>query len=262
MTLVSIGDQVAEGTWRFHSRFKRAANFTQGDRLVSVVDETIGAGPLNIVLRDFAAGETQTPLNISPSRVVFDGRKFPFTSRHRYCSTLDCQTGSRFRDSLPLFAELLAKTSPPKSLAFLLDDTRLGHFRSGFERAFVEHVKRSVNQIFHGDRLTGVRTLSGSGIGLTPSGDDFIAGHFIGLKLRGETADDAFEAARSNNIFSNTFLDLARQGRLFGRMKNLILALMHGSEAAVRECTERLFAVGGTSGADLGTGFYMTVRAS
>jgi hypothetical protein len=262
MTIVSIGDQVQEGTYPFHSRFKRAVNFMQGNRLVSVVDETVGAGPLNIVLDDFDAGETQSSLEISRSRVVFDGRKFPFTARHRYCSTLTCRIGSRFRGNLPVFEELLARTSPPRSLAFLLDDTRMMHFRSGFEEKFAEHVKRSVSQIFHSDRLTGVRMLSGCGIGLTPSGDDFIAGHLIGLNLRGETGDDVFEAAQSNNIFSNTFLDLARRGHLFGRMKNLIMSMMDGSEDVVRECTEKLFAVGGTSGADLGTGFYMTVRAS
>ncbi len=262
MMLVSIGDQIAAGTCRFHSRFKRAVNFTQGDRLVSVVDKTIGPGPLNIVLRDFDAGESRTHLKISHGQVTFEGRKFPFASRHRYCSTLDCQISSRFRGNLPVFEELLAKTSPPKSLAFLLDDTRMVHFRSGFEENFAEQVKFSVHQIFHGDRLHGVRTLAGCGIGLTPSGDDFIAGHLIGLNLRGETARQVFEAARSNNIFSNTFLDLAQQGRLFGRMKNLIMSMMDGSEEIVRECTERLFAVGGTSGADLGTGFYMTMRAS
>lgn len=262
MTLVSIGDQVAEGTWRFHSRFKRAVNFTQGDRLVSIVDEAIGAGPLNIVLGGFDAGETQAPLEVSRGRVVFEGRKFPFTPRHQYCSTLDCETGPRFRGNLPLFGELLKTTAHPQSLAFLLDDARVHNFRSGFEQKFAEQVKRSVNQIFHGDRLAGVRTLSGCGLGLTPSGDDFIAGHLIGLNLRGEKAHGVFEAARSDNVFSNTFLDLAQQGRLFGRMKNLILALMQDGQEAVRECTERLFAVGGTSGADLGTGFYMTVRAS
>ena len=70
---------------------------------------------------------------------------------------------------------------------------------------------------------------------------------------------EVFEAARSDNVFCNTFLDLARQGRVFGRMKDLVLALMHGSETAVRQATRRLFLVGGSSGADLGTGFYMTV---
>lgn len=262
MTLVSIGDQVAEGTCRFHSRFKRAVNFTQGDRLVSIVDEAIGDGPLNIVIRDFDAGQTQNPLEISAEEIAFEGRQFPFTPRHRYCSTLDGKLGPRFHDNLAFFGELLTKTSHPKSLAFLLDARRTENLHSGFERMLAAQVKRSVDEIFHGDRLNGVRTLCGCGIGLTPSGDDFIAGHLIGLNVRGETADEVFEAARSNNIFSNTFLDLARQGQLFGRMKNLILALMHGSQEAVRECTERLFAVGETSGADLGTGFYMTVRAS
>jgi hypothetical protein len=259
MTLISIGDQIQEGTYRFHSRFKRVVNFTQGDRLLAVVDETVGPGPLNIVLRDFDAGETRTLLDISPGRVIFEGREFPFAWRHRYCSTLDCRTGPRFQGNLPIFRELLAKTSHPKSLAFLLDDTRVQDFRSGFEQTLVERVKRGVNQIFHGDRLNGVRMLRGCGIGLTPSGDDFIAGHLIGLNLRGEAADEVFEAARSDNVFSNTFLDLARQGRLFGRMKDLILALMRGREMAVREATRRLFLVGGSSGADLGTGFYMTV---
>jgi Protein of unknown function (DUF2877) len=260
MRLVSIGDRVAAGIYPFHSRFNRAVNFVQDGRLVSVVAEEVGDGPLSIVLRDFDAGVTEDPLEISADQVLFDGCEFPFTPRHRYCSMLESQNGPRLRSNLAMFEELLAETSPPNSLAFLIDDARLSRFRSGFEQKFVEQVKRSVHQIFHGDRLAGVRKLGGCGIGLTPSGDDFIAGHLIALNLRGETANDVFEAARSNNIFSNTFLDLARQGRLFGRMKNLILALTHGSKMAVRECTEKLFAVGGTSGADLGTGFYLTMN--
>jgi hypothetical protein len=253
MTLVSIGDLVEEGTYPFHSRFNRAVNFTQGVRLISVVDETIGDGPLNIVLRNFDPGRSGAPLQIFAEEITFEGRKYSIASR--YSSEIPGEP--RY---LSMFKRLLITTAPPKSLAFLLDETRVQNFQTGFERKFVEHVKLGVDEIFHGDRLTGVRALRGCGLGLTPSGDDFIAGHLIGLHLRGETADDVFEAARSDNIFSNTFLDLARQGRLFGRLKNLILALMHGGEKAVRETTTKLFAVGGTSGADLATGFYMTVR--
>ena len=125
MTLISIGDQVQDGTFQFHSRFHRAVNFKQGDRLVSAVDKTVGPGPLNIVLRDFNAGVSEIPLEISPGTVIFNGREYPFTSRHRYCSTLHCRTGPRFGRNLPIFGELLANTSHPKSLAFLIDDTRL-----------------------------------------------------------------------------------------------------------------------------------------
>jgi hypothetical protein len=245
---MTIGDLVEEGTYPFHSRFKRAVNFSQGDRLISVVDETIGNGPLNIVLRDFYAGYSRAPLQNFGDEFIFEGRKYPITALY----------SSVIPGKLPNLSQFDITTAPPKSLAFLLDETRVRNFRTGFERKFVEHVKRSVHQIFHGDRLAGIRQLKGTGIGLTPSGDDFIAGHLIGLNLRGEPTDGVFDAARSGNIFSYTFLDLARQGRVFGRMKNLILALRSGCGA--RECTERLFAVGGTSGADLATGFYMTVR--
>ena len=62
------------------------------------------------------------------------------------------------------------------------------------------------------------------------------------------------------NFFSNTFLCLARGGLLFERMKNLVYALLYGGRLAVYACTERLFAVGESSGADLGAGFLMTVR--
>jgi len=246
---MTIGDLVEEGTYPFHSRFKRAVNFTDGRRLISVVDETIGDGPLNIVLPDFDAGNSHDPLQILPGSVVFESREFTVTAR--YSSVIPGKPRN--------WSLMDMTTAPPKSLAFLLDKTRERHFRTGFERGFVEHVKRSAREIFQGDRLAGVRALRGCGLGLTPSGDDFIAGDLIGLNLRGEPTDEVFEVARSDNIFSNTFLDLARQGRVFGRMKNLILALMSGR--GVRECTERLFAVGGTSGADLATGFYMTVRS-
>ena len=111
--------------------------------------------------------------------------------------------------------------------------------------------------------------MKGCGLGLTPGGDDFIAGLLIGLyvlqKLNKQNLqpnmDAIFRAAQGDNIFSNTFLDLARRGLLFGRMKDLLLALISGGESPVRKAAERLFAIGETSGADLATGFFMTLRS-
>jgi hypothetical protein len=117
--------------------------------------------------------------------------------------------------------------------------------------------------------LQGIRHLKGCGPGLTPAGDDFIAGLLIGLrllqKLSGQnfqsTADAVFRAARGDNLFSNTFLDLARCGLLSGPMKDLLLALASGGESSVRSTARKLFAIGETSGADLATGLFMTLQA-
>jgi len=301
--LISVGDQIESGIYRFHSRFNRVVNFERHGRLVSVVDEQIGPGPLNIVLRGgFSLSPSDgeragvggpfslqgsgahcalkvrgtllpsafPPLKITTSSVVFAAHRFTFSLRQRYHSTFDFDPGNLhcFHHNLSIFGELLTECAPSKSLAFLLDETRLKNFRSGFEQAFADRICRGAHQVFHGHLLEGIRSLKGCGLGLTPSGDDFIAGLLIALnllqELRGQafqpTADAIFGAAEGDNIFSNTFLDLARRGLLFGRMKDLLIELMTGSEASVRKATGKLLAIGASSGADLATGFFLTVH--
>ena len=311
--LLSIGDKVRPGTYRFHSRFSCVVNFEHRGHLIAVVDETVGPGPLNIVFRNLAdavrpsaiANRSQItvplplrdktrvrkngaptgtavtkvatpalaeppPLQISRSAVVFEGHGYHFASRHRYNSTLDLEAVDlrRLRLNLCALGEFLKSAAPPKSLAFLLDNRRFCSFRRGFESAFAEQIAHGVDQIFHGSLLAGVRELKGCGPGLTPAGDDFIAGLLIGLRVFQKlgirnlppTIDAIFRAARGENLFSNTFLDLARYGLLFGRMKDLLRALSSGGKGAVRKAAERLFAVGASSGADLATGFFMLVH--
>ena len=287
MTLVSIGDQVAEGEFAFHSRFNRAANFTHNGHLISVVDEQIGAGPLNIVVRDLNARQVEgiptpsgpsvcgawgrapsLPLVITANTVVFEGRRFCYTTGQRYDSGVDvpAYNPGLFRRNLSVLAELLRDKSPPTSLAFLLDEKRIRNFRPGFERSFAGRIKCSVQQVFNGRLLDGIRGLRGCGLGLTPSGDDFIAGLLVALNLLQKMheedsrhiADAIFQTAKGTNVFSNTFLDLARRGLLFGRMKDLVSSLTRGNADGVRRATRRLFAIGESSGADLATGFFMT----
>jgi len=267
--LLSIGDQVRPGTYRLHSVFERAVNYERRGRLISVVDETIGPGPLNIVLRRRSA-DFQSALRVGSSTVSFVDHRYPYTARHRYRSRLEMRAVDlpRLQNNLSVLGQVLKQAAPPKSLAFLLDGKRRQNFRAGFERAYAKQIERGVRRVFHSNLLEGIRLLKGCGLGLTPGGDDFIAGLLIGLhllqKLRGRdfrlTRETVFRAARGNNMFSNTFLDLARRGLLFGRMKDLLLALLAGSEASVRKAAGKLFAVGETSSADLATGFYLTVR--
>ncbi len=328
MTLLSIGDRIEQGTYAFHSRFNRAVNFTNGNHLVSVVDEGIGAGPLNIVVRGwpFAMMDgAPSPLRVDANTIIFGNQRFTFTPRQVYQSELRINRWERdlFFRNLFFFESSLQEISPPGSLAFLLSgrsrlmrrapssmeiggsrdalrfrasrtsyhsrarrrpgfardrripatQTRFSErrhelFRVDFEKAFAAHLKRGIHEVFHGDLLSGVRILKGCGVGLTPSGDDFIAGLLIALnvieKMNGRdfkrTIEAVYHTALGENIFSNTFLDLARRGFLFERMKSLIVALNEGGEMEVRNSAEKLFAVGASSGADLGTGFFMTLR--
>lgn len=272
MILLSIGDQVEPGTYELHSRFNRAINFAKGQDLVALADEDIGPGPLNIVIRGLSSQERRAfppLLRVSSNVVAFDNLRFSFGADNYYHSDFKPRgwDRKRFSRNLAFWGRLLVEIAPSRSLVFLLDERRIGSFRPGFERAFVSRICQGVHQVFHDDLLGGIETLKGCGLGLTPSGDDFIAGLLIGVNLLQtlhhrnfrNIIDAVLKTAAGDNLFSNAFLALAGRGLLFGRMKDLIEALTHEGENSIRASTERLLAVGASSGADLGTGFFMTV---
>lgn len=270
MELVSVGDRIEEGIYGVHSRFHRAVNFTDGIRLVSLVNEEIGAGPLNLAVRGLDLSRISF-LRIDQRSVLLDGRRLGIDPDRYYRSGIDLGYWrvQAFWENLVHFGKFLVEVSPPKSLVVLLDERRIEHFRPGFERAVVEQIASGVGKIFAGDLLGGIKSLGGCGFGLTPSGDDFIAGLLIGINLLqrmygidlSSSLEEVFQASRSGNLLSDTFLYLAKEGLLCEGMKNLIWALFEGGKEEIRSHAKRLLLVGETSGADLGTGFYLTVQS-
>jgi hypothetical protein len=272
MMLVSVGDQIPRGSYRFHSRFERAVNYVLRGRLISVVDASIGGGPLNVVLNGLSSDTSRfdaTPLEVDSDAISFGYRQFQYSERHRYSSNLEFEVWDpdRLKRNLLTFGALLQAASPPKSLAFLLDKRRAAHFLPGFEQACARQISCGVRLLFGGCVLEGITALKGCGPGLTPSGDDFIAGLLVALHLRrrlfGENclalADSICRTARTQNPFSNTFISLAREGLMFERLKELVLSLIHGRAPDLKQAALKLFSVGGSSGADLGTGLYLAL---
>jgi hypothetical protein len=273
VTLLSIGDHVRPGAYDVHSRFRRAVNFTSGEGLVSLVSEEVGGGPLNVVIAGPGCERiiaSVSQLRVEADAAFVDGRRFDLGNVHRYRSKLVVSgwSGERFFRNLELFRQLLVENSSPGSLAFLVDEGRQSNFATGVEKAFLQRMTRGAEEVFRGDLLGGVKLLKGCGWGLTPSGDDFLAGLLIGVGLLqklyrqdfSSAMDSIHEAALGGNVLSNSLLGLARKGLLFERMKKLVAALLGGEAEEVAAAARGLFAVGASSGADLATGFLMAVR--
>jgi Protein of unknown function (DUF2877) len=112
------------------------------------------------------------------------------------------------------------------------------------------------------DRLVGL------GPGLTPSGDDLLAGTLAALRLLG--GDAAFTAALADHIsavgrrrttaLSATLLRLAGQGNVAAEAGRVIKAL--SGQGSLEEAARRLHAVGHTSGADLAQGLLIGATAA
>ena len=269
MTLLSIGDRIRHGTYRVHSRFHRVVNLIDDRNLVSVVDENIGAGPINVVFSGAHLSGIRS-LSVDRETLTLNGRSYRIDPDRYYDSALDIQSDRPvvLDGNLVLLGRLLVEESPPRSLAFLLDQNGAMPSCGRFERAVLERLSEGAARIFQGDIVGGVTILRGCGFGLTPSGDDFIAGLLIAMHLLQRTfgwdlegvVEAVHRSSRSENILSDTLLTFAGEGRLTERMKNLVMAVLCGTEDQVRKHTERLLLVGDTSGADLGAGFCTTMQ--
>jgi hypothetical protein len=266
MMLRNAGDLVEPGSYLPHSRFPGAVNFLRADkRLVCLVEERIGAGPLNIVARGFMHGIRS--LEVGPSSLRLDGIVRPLPPR--YDSRLAFErppSPGVLRSNLACLETLLSRHPPPGSLASL---SRSPSPRPGFQAALAEDVLRGVECLQAGELEEAARRLKGRGPGLTPGGDDLLAGWLLGLSALESAFGEDFSrdrevlrgASRSRNPFSDALLDCASRGRFFSRAKLLARTLFEGGEAGVEAAGRGLFSVGATSGADLAWGFCLALKA-
>lgn len=280
MQVVSIGDLIVEGRYRIHSRFRRAVNFADEEGIVSLVAQSVGAGPINIVVdelrtarvRALTVGTRLAPGGTAPRPVVWlDDRPLDCSGARVYESDFDFpdRRTRGLRTRLEVLRGTLAETAPARSLVFLIDESRRAAFRPGFETAFAEHAANCVADILYGDMLRGISRLKGAGFGLTPSGDDFIRGLLVGMRLvetvygtsLSLTRRYVCETALTGGTMSEVFLLLAADGRVGEKVKALLTALLGGRLRDVRAAARALCAVGETSGADFATGLLLTLDA-
>lgn len=267
--LVSIGDRVQVGSYAVHSRFSRVVNFVNDRTLVSLVAPEVGRGPVNIVVRgaDFSRLDrlTVTPdlVNCNRHSLRIDHRltfrsQFPVNLRRARC----------IAGQLDEFTRSLCAGAPAGSLAFLLTADRHAEVLSAFDRNCRARFRAGVSALFTGRAMAGIEQIKGLGPGLTPSGDDFIAGLLAALpvveQLQRVRLDrlrqSVYDAAQSGNRLVNSFLQMAREGCYFARFRDVLVALVRGRAGCIRTKTQDLLAMGETSGCDMGVGFLMTVR--
>ncbi len=125
---------------------------------------------------------------------------------------------------------------------------------------------RSAMDVGAADRLQdAVAGLVGLGLGLTPAGDDVLCGLLVGLHATGRAPTAAAISAaidlRATSRLSADLLRLAGDGHACLEVLAL-LAAMHraGAPGNTDRATDRLLAIGHTSGADLATGLLLGLR--
>ncbi|MGC8721153.1 MAG: DUF2877 domain-containing protein [Caldisericaceae bacterium] len=264
MVAVSVGDcvnlNVLQG--RVHTAFREVLNCEIDNSIVSIVTPSIGSGPNNIVVNrdDFDSfGDVQS--NFDFSSINFNGAKV-FDSRIAL-SNFDYQ---EFLSNLNLFERIVIKEGSPLSCAFILDKRRNNFFITPFERNLRDRLRDSYHKFMSGS-IEEVNNLKGVGYGLTPQGDDLISGTLVAIYMYGlvkqidtdKIRNEIYNLAKGENEISNTFLFYASQGRVYEKFKNLLEALI-SDRNKIYSSAMRFLDIGETSGADLSTGFIISMK--
>lgn len=277
MELLSVGDHLATGQFTIHSRFTQAVNFESDRRLVTLVTEKVGAGPNNIVVAGVDFGAV-SDLVVAPDYIRLDGHRLTWQKSMVYDAAWPTVPAvlARFVDNLAALEDFLRQLALPQSLVYLLipQGDASGQAQAGvpnllpFATALRQQTRQAVRQIFAGDLALGISQLKGCGPGLTPSGDDFLAGFLYGLylwqKMYGHDLaplrEHVYQWAITSNLLAGTFLYHAKEGLVFARLKRFLEALCGGTKDELYLCTGELLLHGATSGADLAVGLCYTLR--
>lgn len=269
------------------SVFAEAINFvTEAHVYWSLVSDRIGNGPLNVVV------DAQPPLAVLQrgDQVMGDGHwlHLPAGRRLAVADTPVWDTCPRYdrlaqrphvvQASVQRLRAGLPLEAPPASLAAAPAYHTQGAFGSRPSIALVQSQAWELTDGLRRSHKSGnlqwirvfARRLAGLGPGLTPAGDDWLAGWLVGL--RAQTALDIYEEAPflpvdavgeaviaaaegyTTNL-SLAFLRAAAVGAVPQAWHDLIDSLTNADPMALRTATTEVLRFGATSGADMLAGF-------
>jgi len=264
------GDDLASGSFSLHSRFSQVVNFVNDQKELVYLTSNPEFMASNGIFFPYIPLEKISALTILEEVISLNGCVYQRKDLLVIDTHLSFPESSRtaFENSLFSIPEVYLSLFPEKSLVFLLNPGIEVQFTSDFDRQFRLNACESAHLIREGKILDGLLRIKGTGYGLSPSGDDFIAGFLLGLHVLGGFGghdflflrDKIFDQTVGDNLLTVSFLKNAKKGSYFLPLKKVLFLLVHDDKESLEIALKQLLAIGATSGADLLTGLIFSVK--
>lgn len=280
-----IGDNLKPGSYKRYASFSRIDNFVNNaGAIIALSDDQSLLAPNTIIADNFYPEQyaqiTIHPHSIMLNKIMHPDKNMHFDkSMHHYKTTHHIEginiynSGfvwpnidvAQLRNTMLLFFNRLGDEFPNKSL-FSLHIPSIVSMSSAFDKAAFTTFEHAFS-LLHVRFFDGISAFRAKGRGLTPSGDDFIAGLLYGIhclesltkKNHAGIKTRVYEIAESNNLFSNNMLQFARDAKYFKRLKDFLCALLQNNLNKQAATFHQLTAFGDTSGADILAGFFALI---
>lgn len=253
------GDRLSPGTYFLHSRFRGVVNFRNvsgGIVFVTIRPEWIAGN--GVAVHDPAVLEADT-LRIHADRVFAGTVRMDRNAMETYDSAmpLDAMHSRAFENAIHAMPDQYGHLFPPDSMFYVVRPVKKELLTGAFDIQCMQRATAAASCLLDGRLEKGVSMLKGMGRGLTPAGDDFIAGLLHALTIHehitgkeyAATREKIFSAAKGTNLLVNSGLFLAKTGSCTRLLKNFVLSCCR--KGPHEEETKALLSRGATSGADL-----------
>jgi hypothetical protein len=254
---------------------------TDDGKVLAVVLPQIGDGPLNIVVTSsttpFAGIGPGTRATLDGNRLLVGGLTVDLGEATMW---EPCPEWARLRarravivPRVTLLRAICVRHSPTGSLLKLLSDRLLNDTPPTPVLSVAQKAAVTLWDGWKGhlDKLeAGAVGLAGLGGGLTPAGDDFLAGAMLGAWLTHPTPRALCRAlvkvaAPRTTLLSASFLQAAARGECSAPWHALLAAMGEGPNSAVETrvttAVQKIISHGATSGADSLAGFLLSFDA-
>jgi hypothetical protein len=228
---------IGDGPGTVRAVFSRAVHLRFGDELLVLVGPTSPPGPLHLRVERLPAAAFGGLATLAAGRLALG----PFA--------IDVAGAPRWTPP-PIVGRLRATEIPSARQSALAGDRDL-------LAAVAELVAR-------GEVETIAARLGGRGPGLTPAGDDVLAGIVLALHALGRPEarlQSAVEAVRTTDL-ARAYLHWCARGQCIAPAHDVLRTVADGDVAGLTRAAQRLGALGASSGADLLLGLQLGLCAA
>lgn len=250
--------RVGHPTVRVHSVFRSAINLTAAGELVTIAPDEAGGLPNGILIAGRADFRTQgvrsgmvVEIDAATVRIPDAGLVIRLADARPWSARMPAADGRRW-PARSTAAHALAHRDAHGTDA---DAATVGLLAMPVAREQLAEVGRAVVRTDRRAAAAAARPLVGLGPGLTPSGDDALAGMEAALHALCHPAAGFLATALENvtdrtTAVSATLLRHAARGEFAERLHRLLAALLGEDDAALPGAIERAVDWGATSGMD------------
>lgn len=243
---------------RVHSVFRSVINLTTAGELIAIAPDEAGGLPNGILFAgaaDFRAQGIRAGMPVAivgaSVRISDVGLVIRLAGARPWSARMPAADGRRW-PARSTAVHALAHRDPHGTDT---DVATVGLLAMPVARQRLDEVSRAVVRADRRAAAAAARPLVGMGPGLTPSGDDALAGmeaalHALAHPAAGFLAAALDDVAERTTTVSATLLRHAARGEFTERIHRLLSALLGEDDAALAGAIERAIAWGATSGMD------------